>query len=258
MIRLYKPARSKQVNRGLFSYLTESVLNMSNFVYKNGDDNIKYYHDLFDIPGYVHNNLFDVCFVQDEIDYKKNINLYQNIEETENLLKLDPYQMWDFNLESRLLSEKIINKFFVPNLDLKNLLINRQNQINFENTIGVHRRSTDITMHHNIVDLNKLFDSIDLNDFDSIFLMCDNLNDHISFKKRYGNKIITYDEFTSEQNNLPFFKINKDLEKIKKHIQEMVFGVLTLSKTKNLICSRSNLSAFSILANSKLNYKILM
>ena len=38
--------------------------------------------------------------------------------------------------------------------------------------------------------------------------MCDNIYDTNKFKGRYGNKLITYDEFTSEDKNLPFFKIN--------------------------------------------------
>jgi hypothetical protein len=78
------------------------------------------------------------------------------------------------------------------------------------------------------------------------------------FKKRYGNKLITFDEFsTSELNSNPFFKINKDEESIKNHIKEIVFGAYTLGMTKKLFCTKSNLSTFSILTNSKLNYKRL-
>ena len=87
--------------------------------------------------------------------------------------------------------------------------------------------------------------------------MCDNSVDLNKFKTRYGNKIITYDEFTSNDQNLPFFKIKNNQTQIEKHILELLFGVFTLSKTKKLICTKSNLSTFTILINSNLNYKLL-
>lgn len=258
MVKLFKPARSKNLDRGLFSYLTESVINLTNFVYKNKEWDIKYYHDLFDIPGYVNGNIFNVCFIQDDNDFIENLNEYENIEDTEILLDFDLNSINKEHDEFRVLSEKIINKFFLFNSEFTKIINERENQINFDNTIGVHRRSTDMTMHQNIVDLKYIFNSIEQNEFENIFLMCDNIHDLKKIKKRYGNKIITYDEFTSENIDLPFFKVNKDLEKSKSHIQEMVFGSLTLSKTKNLICTKSNVSAFSIFSNSKLNYKLLL
>jgi hypothetical protein len=258
MIRLYKPARSKNLNRGMFSYLTESVINLTNFIYKNKNWDIKYYHDLFNIPGYTEGNLFDVSFIQDSYDYDHNKNMYKNIEDVDNLLIFNLSEINNEFNEFRLLSEKVISNFFVPIPELEKILIERQSQINFEKTIGVHRRSTDMTMHQKIVDLKDIFNSIEENEFENIFLMCDNLLDLKIIKNRYGNKIITYDEFTSEVIDLPFFKVNDNLEKIKNHIKEMVFGSFTLAKTKNLICTNSNVSAFSIFSNSKLKYKLLL
>ena len=88
--------------------------------------------------------------------------------------------------------------------------------------------------------------------------MSDNIGDLNKFKQRYGNRLITFDEFTSskvEEN--PFFKVENDEQLIKQHIQEIVFGAYTLGMTKKLICTKSNLSTFSIFSNSKLNYKRL-
>lgn len=257
MFRLYKPARSKEAHRGLFSYLTESVLNMINFIKLNGDVDIKYYHDLFNIPGYGNENLYDICLSQDENDYKINNNLYVNVESFENILNLDCYDIERYSEDVKLISEKVINKFFIPNTSLNNLINERHRQINFNTTIGVHRRSTDIRLHHKVIDIRDIFNQIESNEFESVFLMCDNIYDTNKFKGRYGNKLITYDEFTSEDKNLPFFKINNSVEDIHNHVKELLFGVFTLSKTKNFICTKSNISSFCILSNSKLNYKLL-
>jgi hypothetical protein len=257
MYRLYKPARSKGINRGLFSYLTESVLNMVNFIILNGDGDIKYYHDLFDIPGYGNKNIFDISLIQDEKDFKINNNLYSNIESFQNILNLDCYDVEKYNQDIRSISEKIIEKFFIPNETLSTLLNKRHKQINFISTIGVHRRATDINQHHNIVNIETIFNQIESYEFDNVFLMCDNIYDTNKFKLRYGNRLITYDEFTSKDMNLPFFKINNSIEDINNHIMELLFGVFTLSKTKNFICSKSNISSFCVLSNSKLNYTLL-
>jgi hypothetical protein len=257
MYRLYKPARSKEMNRGLFSYLTESVLNMVNFINLNGNIDIKYYHDLCRIPGYGNENLFDISLVQDENDFKINKHLYKNIESFNNVLKIDCYDIEKYTETLRLISEEIINKFFIPNTSLKELIDRRHSQINFNSTIGVHRRSTDIKSHHNIIDIDDIFNNIESNEFDNVFLMCDNIYDTNKFRLRYGNKLITYDEFTSKDTNLPFFKINNSMEDIHNHIKELLFGVFTISKTKKFICTKSNISSFCILSNSKLNYKLL-
>lgn len=257
MIRLVKPARSKERGRGLFSYLTESVINVINFLHINGNQEIKYYHNLFDIPGYVKENLFDVSFNQDTKDYEDNKHLYQNIELTNNNLKLDCYEPIRFTNEIRIISEKIINNFFIPNDNLNNLFNSRHSEINFEKTIGVHRRATDIGEHHQLIDLKTLFYNIEQEEFENIFLMCDNSIDMENFKNRYGNKIITFDEFTSSNHKLPFFRTINESSQIESHILELVFGVFTLGKTKKFICTKSNLSSFTILTNSNLNYKLL-
>ena len=257
MHRLYKPARSKEVNRGLFSYLTESVLNMVNFITLNGDVDIKYYHDLFDIPGYGNENMFDISLIQDKNDFKINNHLYTNIELFPSDLNLDCYNVESLNQDIRLISEKIIKDFFIPNETLNDLLNKRHSQINFNTTVGVHRRSTDISSHHKIVNIENIFNEVESNEFDNVFLMCDNIYDTNKFKLRYGNRLITYDMFTSKNIILPFFKMNNSIEDIHNHIVELLFGVFTLSKTKKFICTKSNISSFCILANSKLNYKLL-
>jgi hypothetical protein len=72
MERYFKPARDKHVNRGYFSYITESVYNIVNSYKNSFDKNIKIYFDLVDIPGYNSGNMFDVCFKQDTQDFLEN------------------------------------------------------------------------------------------------------------------------------------------------------------------------------------------
>lgn len=257
MHRLYKPARGKERIRGLFSYLTESVLDMVNFKLLNGESDIKYYHDLHNIPGYGNENLFDIFSTQDESDFKLNQKLYLNIESFEKRLNVGCYDAESYTQDIRLLSKRIIDEYFKPNHSLNEILTQRHSEINFETTVGVHRRATDIIQHHKILNLDVIFSEIESNDFNNVFLMCDNIHDTNSFKQRYGNKLITYDEFTSKEANLPFFKMENSVQDIHKHVEELVFGVYTLSKTKHFICTKSNISSFCILSNPELNFKLL-
>jgi hypothetical protein len=153
--------------------------------------------------------------------------------------------------------ESIIKDNFILNDEMKQLFSSRHSQIDFTKTIGFHRRATDMsTVHHTAtIDLLQIFNILEKEEFENIFLMSDNINDLNKFIERYGNRLITFDEFTSSKSdNDPFFKLENNDELIKQHIQEIVFGAYTLGMTKKLICSKSNLSTFSIFSNSKLNY----
>jgi hypothetical protein len=103
--------------------------------------------------------------------------------------------------------------------------------------------------------LNDIFNTLEKEEFENIFLMSDNLDDILEFKKRYGNRLITYDEFTSSSSTeTPFFKLNNEESLIEQHVKELVFGAYTLGMTKKFFCTKSNLSAFSIFSNSNLNF----
>jgi hypothetical protein len=257
MLRLYKPARDKHYKRGYFSYLTESVFNLLSL---NNNNIYKYYHDLTDIWGYGNGNIFDICFTQDTLDYINNINEYINIENADNFnqfLNISPYDLSSLTNELRLQSEKNINEYFKLNEYCEYLYNERIKSIDFTKTIGVHRRATDISGHFPIVPLENIFKEIDSCDFSSIFLMCDNKIDYQKFKERYNDKIICYDFYTSDNSKIPFYRYKNTEVDIKNHIIELVLGALILGKVRLLICSKSNLSSFSILSNSKLKFKIL-
>lgn len=260
MIRFIKPARSKHSMRGFFSYITESILNIHNASINYKDESFRIYFDLTDIPGYGDGNSFDICFVQDIEDYRNNFTKYINIESLESKIFFDSYNVNTFNNIDFNLSESIIKKYLVLNGEMVKLFEERHSQINFDKTIGFHRRATDMDTIHGIrtIPIDNIFYELEKEEFENIFLMCDNIIDLNKFKQRYGNRLITFDEVsTSNDNSIPFFKNGNHDNMFKKHIIEIVFGAYTLGMTKKLICTKSNLSTFSILSNSKISYKIL-
>lgn len=258
MLKFFKPARGNGVHqRGYFSYITESVVHIHNVLLNYPNEELKIYHNLSNIVGYGSQNIYDTCFVQDKDDYLSNINEYSNIELVKYITPLNAYESSTFSEEYLKTCELIINKYFELNDEMKQLFSSRHSEIDFTNTIGFHRRATDMAdVHHLLtIDLSEIFNILEKEEFENIFLMSDNLSDLNKFKQRYGNRLITFDEFTSSNTETnPFFKLNNNEESIKQHIKEIVFGAYTLGMTKKLICTKSNLSTFSIFSNSKLNY----
>lgn len=261
MLRFIKPARSKDTHqRGYFSYITEGVINLCNAKLHFPNEEMKVYFDLCDIFGYGKGNMFDICFIQDIEDFNSNFKDYINIESLSPAIHFDPYDESTFSKENLIRSEKIIKEYLQLNDEMKKTFSSRHSQIDFTKTIGFHRRATDMSSVHHVptILLDNIFNILEEEEFENIFLMSDNIEDLNKFKERYGNRLITYDEFTtSEVVSNPFFKTSKNEESIKNHITEIVFGAYTLGMTKKLICTKSNLSSFSILSNSNLNYRKL-
>jgi hypothetical protein len=261
MLKFFKPARGKDIHqRGYFSYITESVLNLHNVLLNYPKEEIKIYYNLVDIPGYGNGNVYDVCFEQDIEDFLENKEEYVNIESVNYITSLEIYNQQTYNTKIREECERLIKNHIKIKSDLDKSFSLRQSQIDFTKTIGFHRRATDMQSIHGFktIDLSHIFSILEKEEFENIFLMSDNIQDLMKFKNRYGNKLITFDETTtSQETNNPFFKVKNDELLIENHIREIVFGAYTLGMTKKLFCTNSNLSAFSILSNSKLNYTIL-
>jgi hypothetical protein len=258
MLKFFKPIRGH--GRGYFSYITESIINIHNVLLNYPNEKFTVYHDLSNITGYGTQNIYDVCFIQDKIDYSLNFDEYTNIEDVNHIATLRAYDSETFNEENLKSCESIIKNHFVLNDDMNRLFSSRHPQIDFQKTIGFHRRATDMVDVHEIpaIDLLTIFDVLEKEEFDNIFLMSDNINDLNKFKSRYGNRLITFDEFTtSNVDNKPFFNLSNSEDSIKNHIREIVFGAYTLGMTKKLICTQSNLSTFAIFSNAKLQYRRL-
>lgn len=258
MLRFFKSDRGHGIHqRGFFSYITEAVVHIHNVLLNYPDEKLKIYYDLSNIVGYGSENIYDVCFIQDKDDYLNNINDYSNIELVNYISPINAYENTTLTEENLKMCESIIKDNFILNDEMKQLFSSRHSQIDFTKTIGFHRRATDMAVVHHIatIDLLQIFNILEKEEFENIFLMSDNINDLNKFKERYGNRLITFDEFTSSKSDdNPFFKLKNNDELIKQHIQEIVFGAYTLGMTKKLICGKSNLSTFSIFSNSKLNY----
>jgi hypothetical protein len=258
MLRFFKPDRGRGIHqRGYFSYITEAVVHIHNVLLNYPNEKLKIYYDLSNIEGYGNQNIYETCFVQDENDYLNNINEYSNIELVNYITPINAYESNTLTEENLKMCESIIKDNFILNDEMKQLFSSRHSQIDFTKTIGFHRRATDMsTVHHTAtIDLLQIFNILEKEEFENIFLMSDNINDLNKFKERYGNRLITFDEFTSSKSDDdPFFKLENNDELIKQHIQEIVFGAYTLGMTKKLICTMSNLSAFAIFSNSNLKY----
>jgi hypothetical protein len=249
MQRFYKPARSKECGRGYFSYLAEAVGNLM----ACGCEDAKVFFDLCDVPGYGTGNMFDAAFVQDHEDYRSHRAAYRNVEEFPNLV--GAYSE-SYGREMREKASGIIEKHFAVREEIMQMMEARFSAYDLRRVLGVHRRSTDIGQHHAIVEIEKIFGQIEQEDFDQVFLATDSMLEHAKFKQRYGGRLLFFDE-TSSSGNRPFFKVQHSQQEIEKHIREMVFTVYSLARTKKLICSLSNVSTFSILANPELEYAIL-
>lgn len=257
MLKFFKPARGKDIHqRGYFSYISEAVVHIQNVLITYPNQDVKIYFDLEDIYGYGKKNIYDYCFIQDIDDWTRDKKTYTDIESVPLITNLNPYDKSSFNQENLTMTEEIIKKYFQLNSDMKSLVENRFCGIDFSQTIGFHRRATDMNFVHNIttIELSQIFDILEKEEFENIFLMSDNILDTRKFQERYGNKLITFDDLSSSDEKLPFFKLQNEEDAVKKHIQEIVFGALALGQTKKLICTMSNLSTFSIFSNSKLNY----
>ena len=257
MLKFFKPIRGQ---RGYFSYITEGVIHIHNILLHYPSEKLKIYFDLSNIDGYGSQNIYDACFIQDTEDYLLNNHEYSNIELVNLITPLEAYNRTTFAEEHLKMCESIIKEHFILNDEMKKLFESRHSQIDFTKTIGFHRRATDMAEVHHLQTINLLdiFNILEQEEFENIFLMSDNLKDLNEFKKRYGNRLITFDEFTtSTSDDNPFFKLVNNEDSIKQHIQEIVFGAYTLGMTKKLICTMSNLSSFAIFSNSKLNYRTL-
>jgi hypothetical protein len=191
-----------------------------------------------------------------------NKSEYFNIEEINPHVKISAYDYEKLSENNRIQCEKVIKKYFILNEEMSNIFKQRHSEFNFENTIGLHRRATDMQMIHgfNNVNLESIFNKIEKEDFNKIFVLCDNIFDLNRIKQRYGERVITFEnESTSQNEYLPFHidPSNRSEDLVKKHITEIVFGAITLGMTKKLFCGKSNLSMYSILSNHKLNYELL-
>jgi len=258
MLRLVKTIRQESELRGYYSYLGEAVIEIMWAKKKFPEEEIKVYFDLTNIHHYKQNNLFDVCFEQDHQDYSEYRNKYINIESLNSEIKLNHYELKIIPQEIREQAAPIIDEYFRLKPIFLNELERRLNFLNLKNTISIHRRDTDMRFSHHISapTLEQFYSIIDEDYYSNIFVMSDNKQDLDLFIQKYANKVLSFEDGTTSTDiNLPYFLMEgTGPEEMRKHIENLTINTFVLSKTKKLICSKSNLSNFAILANPKLEY----
>ncbi len=124
-----------------------------------------------------------------------------------------------------------------------------------QNTIGVHYRGTDITIHHPKVDIQRYFNEIDkiLHRFEKVFLCSDEYQTINIFRDKYKDALITTQSITLSDNcDIPSYK--QIGEGGYQKGKDVLIESLLLSKTAFLIKSRSNVSNFSLLFNPDLRF----
>jgi hypothetical protein len=257
MKRFVKKIRNVHELRGYYSYLLEALIDIIRASKIYADEEILIYFDLTNIPHYMQENLFDVCFTQNKQDYIDNFDLYVNLETVDKIFDFDTYNTNIFPQDIREITPKIFEQHFILKEEFVDEINRRLSLINPSKTIGVHRRDTDMkrTHHFSAPNLNNFFEIIDEGDYEHVFLMSDNQNDINLFREKYGDRLICFeDDVTSEDNENPFFLFSNTFEKLKKHVEEITINTIILSRLKKIICTKSNLSTFAIMINPKLEY----
>ena len=248
-----------QHGRGLFSYFYCLTWNIINIKKNYHPEDILLYIQINDWKNYKQ-EIFNICFQQNVKDFIENKNEYHEIEEDTTL---SPYPYGDpgrwgklpLTQENREEAKEIIDNYFKLKQPYLNQINSKISSFNLSKTIGIHRRATDSLSQHNKwkKTLTPYFNYIDNNDHEHIFLMCDNQPEINHFKKRYGNKIICFEDgVTSESQINPFFKSGQGPAKMKTHIEQMIINTYILSKTSKLLCSFSNVVSFASLLNPSL------
>jgi hypothetical protein len=257
MKRLYKPARSKETSsRGVFSYIAEFVNELLCLDNPNNEE-LKLYCDFSNAPPFISkinldNNFYNYIYEQDKNDYLSNKLLYYNLEDQSKTL-YQSHGMFDSFLERkdiRAITEKIINKYLILESSLKYEISDIGNKIDFNNTIGIFRRTFE--MHWDAVNLDKYFKYIDESGLEYIFLTCDNKYDTELFKEKYGKRLICLEKYSGCA--LKLMRLNEAGIDAFNHVRELIRNTYLLSKTKKLIKTKSNMSIFVLMLNSELDF----
>ena len=241
-------------DRGLFSFILQHISNCRD-LYNNYEFVSNF--DLRYNTAYFDNSISNKNTWEYFIDVETDLSISENTISEIWLGKVNFYG-YDFNydnIDERIIAKDIINKHvkFKDEI-LKSVDYFFNDKMNGSKILGVHKRGTDISIHHNKIDIESYFNEIDLilDDYDSIFLCTDEKEVIDIFKKKYNN-IITFESKTlSNNSHVPSFKYRKD-----GYLMgfEVIVESLLLSKADFLLKTNSNVSNFSLLYNPFLKYK---
>lgn len=244
-------------SRGFFSFVNQYLAACNHY---NGDDNIYISFDLTNKSKYYDptinytSNVWEYFFKKDELlgipEERTAWGVFGNIYGYE----------FDFNnLSERVLAENIIKEKIILLPEISNK-INKFYEENFKNKkiLGVHKRGTDIGLHHGVKEITEYFNEIDIiiDNYDGIFISTDERSVIDTFKDKYPNVLFYSYESLSTTIGLPNFKaptVNPY-----KMLEDIIIDAYLLSKVCFLLQTNSNLSNFALLANSNLNFKRIL
>lgn len=247
-------------NNGLFSnlfglinllYETElnktvaDVINVENFSRNYSATNVSSFYDFFinkidntiiiNEPCVFYNNRIDTGF-----DYK-------------GVGTSDIYM----NKDKQNICNKIIHKY----LNLKKEIIDeitifKKTNINKNKTLGIHIRQTDHGCHGKLIGINKYIEEVNkiIHNYDKIFVMTDDMDVLLEFKKLYSDKIIYYDDVIRSNNNIALHNQYRNNKKI---ALDVIKEVYTLSECDEIIITSSNVSMYAICLNNKIKFNLI-
>jgi len=235
--------------RGLFSFIIQYV--SVHRAYFLNDEEYKISFDLRDSSYYQHGgNHWDLFYVQDPLEggertvWGDSGNLYG-------------YSFDYQNIKERQIAHDIIKQHLILQPHIQRLIDDFYNSnLKGRKILGVHKRGTDISIHHEPAPLEFFFESVDkvIKEYDQIFLSTDEKRVVDAFKERYQNVLNVSYETLSNYSNLPNFKTNEGKSEGYQVGVDAILDAYLLAKSDFLIKGNSNLSNFSLLLNPELKF----
>ena len=247
-VRVIKPGH----NAGIFSYIW--VILQS--IYEHPDE--KYYVDMRKFSGYYDqtitktNNVWEYYFEQPD-------NIYE-YPKSEDIIDVGCWNnhvsgycdLSSVTEEKRQRYNGIIKKYIrlLPHLQEKVDTFLKTTDFLSKNVLGVHCRGTDSYLKNSI---DLYLSEIDLieKDYDTIFLMSDDVDYFDAVKNKYKNKVVSYDGATRAKGSASVFE---NAQKPYQLGEGVIVESYIISNVKFLLHPRSNVTYFSRFLNLDLKW----
>ena len=242
--------------RGFYSNILW-ILGHCNLAEKTNDD-------IFVENFSIHYSNFYDYFEKFEVDKTKKYPNFLQVKEIEDIRFFKSTEICGFVLDFEI--RKYIKFLIDKYLKIKPHILSKIEKYNpyFEKkVIGVHIRQTDLHTSHldnkldKPIDLDTYFKKIDenINDFDYIFLMSDNIQSINDFQKRYKNCFYVTEISRSIKNDdNPLFRNNNQQDLKYKLGEDIIIETELLSKCNKIIITNSNISSYALANNPTIKF----
>lgn len=238
--------------RGLFSFVIQFV--SVHRAYFLREENYKIQFDLRESAYSANsNNHWDSFFVQEPIGsgertvWGEGGNTYG-------------YSFDFYDINEREIAKDIIQKHLILQPQIQEIIQDfYDNNFKGSKILGVHKRGTDISIHHEPASLESFFNVIDgiVQNYDKIFLSTDEKKVVEEFKRRYPNVLNVSYHTLSDYSHIPNFKAPDSKSRGYQIGVDAILDSYLLSMCDFLIKGNSNLSNFSLLLNPELKFLCL-